>query len=262
MSKIVGPWPNERRSACGIRAWLALLRGDDLRFIGLVVAGSVLSSVVMTIAFVGFLWEAAAPAMIVPLLVSIPASTYVALQRAHIRTLNDQLHELLRRDALTGLLTRRAFMSELDAAAEKGGALILIDVDRFKRINDQYGHPTGDLVLTEIAGRIGLACPPTTLVGRLGGEEFACFLSGVTPEAASKTADQIRAAVSSDPVVAHGYHIRCSVSGGVAMLTERGGLKDAISAADSALYGAKRGGRNQFHEAPEDRDRSITIAAV
>lgn len=167
------------------------------------------------------------------------------------------------RDSLTGLLNRRAF----EAAAEEmrliGGngaklALILVDLDHFKSINDSYGHPMGDEVLKSTATLIQEVTGPRSLIGRgdgavarWGGEEFILLLSNCSLNHATETAELIRARLHRERPSYWPLDMSVSGSFGIADWSEEIGLHQAISMADQAMYSAKVGGRNRsciFHE--------------
>ena len=167
------------------------------------------------------------------------------------------------RDSLTGLLNRRAF----EAAAEEmrliGGndaklAIILVDLDHFKSINDSYGHPMGDEVLKSTATLIQEVTGPMSLIGRgdgavarWGGEEFILLLSNCSLEHATETAELIRARLHRERPSYWPLDMAVSGSFGIADWSDDIGLHQAISMADQAMYSAKVGGRNRsciFHE--------------
>ena len=167
------------------------------------------------------------------------------------------------RDSLTGLLNRRAF----EAAAEEmrliGGndaklAIILVDLDHFKSINDSYGHPMGDEVLKSTATLIQEITGPMSLIGRgdgavarWGGEEFILLLSNCSLEHATETAELIRARLHRERPSYWPLDMAVSGSFGIADWSDDIGLHQAISMADQAMYSAKVGGRNRsciFHE--------------
>lgn len=167
------------------------------------------------------------------------------------------------RDSLTGLLNRRAF----EAAAEEmrliGGngaklAIILVDLDHFKSINDSYGHPMGDEVLKSTATLIQEITGPMSLIGRgdgavarWGGEEFILLLSNCSLDHAVETAELIRARLHRERPSYWPVDMSVSGSFGIADWSEDIGLHQAISMADQAMYSAKVGGPNRsciFHE--------------
>ena len=163
------------------------------------------------------------------------------------------LAELATRDGLTGLLNRREFLrllrEELDRSERYGHtcALLLVDIDRFKAVNDTWGHPAGDAVLRTVAERIAAALRPTDRAARYGGEEFAVLLPETPMEGALQAAERIRAAVGSAPVaVSPDRAAPVTLSAGVALYPDAGASEQAlIAAADRALYAAKEGGRDR-----------------
>jgi diguanylate cyclase (GGDEF)-like protein len=152
-------------------------------------------------------------------------------------------------DELTGLATRRHFF---DLAAECVGqarrdrrplGVLMLDIDHFKRVNDTHGHATGDEVIRAVAARIRDALPPTSVMGRYGGEEFAVLLPGDDdPDAA---AERARAAVAAEPVAARGRRLPVTISIGGTVLAGGEEITEAVARADTALYVAKREGRNR-----------------
>lgn len=157
------------------------------------------------------------------------------------------------RDALTGLVTRRvldqAVTTALSAAEqEQGTALVLVDVDGFKAINDAHGHPVGDDALVHLAALINRSVRAgDAVVGRLGGDELAVLLQACPPEVAERRAEQLLEAVRAAPLVLpDGTLLALSVSIGVAHSPRHAtGVRELYAAADSALYAAKRGGRGR-----------------
>jgi diguanylate cyclase (GGDEF)-like protein len=156
-------------------------------------------------------------------------------------------------DALTGLVNRRVFDETLEAsvrapASTDGTALVLIDVDSFKSVNDRHGHPVGDDVLVHLAAVLGHQVRgDDTLLSRLGGDELAVLLTPCTASAASRRAQQLLDAVRSSPLeLADGTLLSLSISVGVAHLDRSSDdIRALYSAADAALYEAKRAGRGR-----------------
>jgi diguanylate cyclase (GGDEF)-like protein len=149
-------------------------------------------------------------------------------------------------DPLTGIANRRAFVAEAEAALNlrpPNAALLLFDLDHFKRINDSYGHAVGDGVLVGFCHAAGALMPPGTIFGRMGGEEFACLFTDLAD--APARADMIRRAIACLTVPAW-PKLNVSVSIGLATTRACGhDLDDLMRAADVALYAAKRNGRNR-----------------
>jgi diguanylate cyclase (GGDEF)-like protein len=172
-------------------------------------------------------------------------------------------------DALTGLPNRRQFddfiSREWRRASRTGTplSLLLIDADRFKEINDRHGHIHGDDVLRALAATIaGSIRRPGDLAARFGGEEFAVVLPDTDPVGARRIAELIRARLSSD--VAAGGEPPLTVSIGVATARPRPGelLESLVTAVDTALYAAKRGGRDQIREAESMERPPVSPAAL
>lgn len=154
-------------------------------------------------------------------------------------------------DPLTGLLNRRAFNARLQEALQRSQrtgepvALIMLDVDHFKRVNDQHGHPVGDEVLRAMATHIRSACRAVDAPARYGGEEFAVIAPGLAPGAAAQVAERIRAAVAEGVTLLGTTQIRVTISAGVAVAGPNGGEAQLIRDADDMLFKAKQSGRNQ-----------------
>lgn len=169
---------------------------------------------------------------------------------------NALLEKLSSEDALTGLANRRAFDLRLEAEwarARRGGeplSLLMMDIDFFKRYNDHYGHPAGDVCLQRVAAVLDAhARRPADLVARVGGEEFAVLLPGAGTAAAVQLAERMRQAVAAAeiPHAASGAAGHVTASFGVASLVPDGGQppQALLAAADAALYRAKEEGRNR-----------------
>jgi len=166
-----------------------------------------------------------------------------------------------RTDALTGLANRRAFDQETERCHDefqrlgKDASLILIDVDHFKRFNDTYGHQAGDCVLHGLGQVYVQAARSTDLVARYGGEEFAFVLPATTVADANKLAEKVRKAVETRGFSHAGAELKVTISVGVAQFRKGEDVATLIQRADSALYAAKKAGRNRtyFHDGQESR---------
>lgn len=160
----------------------------------------------------------------------------------HRGTLVRQLRDQARADPKTGLLNSESWST--DAATElDGAALLMLDLDHFKRINDRHGHLVGDRHLREVADVMKAEVRSTDIVGRFGGEEFVILLPNTTQSDAVATAERIRRQVSG--VRIEGAE-RVTVSVGVAAHPQHGDtLEEIINAADTALLAAKNAGRNR-----------------
>src|SRR5438270_3981992 len=187
----------------------------------------------------------------------------LARARTQIRRkrLQDRLGENYRRslslaltDDLTGLYNRRyvfAHLSELIVRHAEGGsqtAVMIFDIDHFKRVNDRFGHPAGDDVLRALAARAQRNVRSVDLVGRLGGEEFVVVMPETNLSGAAVVADRLRLAVCEQPfnLPANGELVPVTISIGVAITaTGEDTLEGLLKRADEALYAAKNGGRNR-----------------
>jgi two-component system cell cycle response regulator len=166
----------------------------------------------------------------------------------------DRSLEMAVTDPLTGLRNRRYVRRHLEGVLRNSGAaVLLIDVDRFKSVNDTYGHAAGDVVLREVAERVRGHLRAADVVARYGGEEFLVVMSGAAAEDGRLVAERLRNAVAGVPVHAEGQALHVTASIGVAAGDIGTPCDDVVSAADAALYRAKNNGRNRVEPAlPED----------
>jgi diguanylate cyclase (GGDEF)-like protein len=162
-----------------------------------------------------------------------------------------ELRMIAQTDFLTGALTRRAFVVELDRAwarfarQREPSAVLLLDLDRFKTINDTLGHAAGDKVLAAVARCCADQTRAGDAFGRIGGEEFAMLLANVNPAEAVATAERFRSAIASLKI-ASCPALQVTASIGVASLTTDLSSLDAwLNLADTAMYAAKQTGRNR-----------------
>jgi diguanylate cyclase (GGDEF)-like protein len=168
------------------------------------------------------------------------------------------LEELAYRDELTELPNRRGTSRQIDvliSRARRHGhqlALLLIDADRFKAVNDVHGHAAGDVVLREIAHRLRERVRAEDLVGRWGGEEFVVALPETTPCGAAAVAESLRSAIAESAIDAGDAALHVTVSIGVAAWTGEA-LEDLVDRADQALYAAKTAGRDRVVVEPAAR---------
>ena len=165
----------------------------------------------------------------------------------------EALRQLATRDQLTGLLNRREFDRIMAEEAERSRrfghplALVMVDIDHFKAVNDTHGHLAGDAVLREVAKTLTAQLRTVDRVARIGGEEFALVLVQTGRSAATEVAQRVVKAVAASPVIIEsGVSLRLTISAGLAVLPEDvSWLELLIGAADRSLYAAKRGGRNR-----------------
>lgn len=174
---------------------------------------------------------------------AIAAQAAIAMQNSH-------LYRLATIEQLTGLLNRHTFEKflsrELNRVRRQNStlALIMLDIDHFKKVNDNYGHQIGDVVLKECARHMKQALRKEDLVGRYGGEEFIICLPDVNTQDALKIAEKIRRSIEVEAFSEH--NLRVSISIGLALFPEHGkNAQFLIKCADEALYYAKNSGRNR-----------------
>lgn len=194
-----------------------------------------------------------------PWLLGGPIMFYLQMKSAQLREANRRLEELASTDGLTGLLNRRSFALRVGQAlgGKRGGALLVLDADYFKTINDRFGHERGDEVLQMLAGAIRDGVRQKDFVGRLGGEEFGVYLDGAGFEAAWHIAERIRATVNGLIVSSDGVVQRLSVSIGGAIASDDSSFSQLFRVADERLYVAKNGGRNRVELGGSNDDAAI-----
>jgi len=166
-----------------------------------------------------------------------------------------QYHEIVFRMAITDGLTNLSNRKQLDnllteeiPRAHRHGrdlALLMLDIDHFKTINDTYGHLTGDSVLRGLSSILQKRLRPNDKLGRYGGEEFCAILPETSLQSAVKIAEELRVMVASHSFNAEGKEIRVTVSIGAACLLPDMGMEHLYKGADEKLYQAKRTGRNK-----------------
>ena len=206
--------------------------------------------------------------VVCPFVIALPASAWQFHQSEHLRRARDDLASLhvdldnmhsslmeahaalkqrARHDAMTGGLTREAFFTELETASSSGrkGALLVADADHFKRINDSFGHQTGDEALIAIAAAIASTVGVKDFWGRIGGEEFAVFLNDSGPEEALAVAEAIRRRAEATEIRREKGRVPISISIGGVCVDSNFGTREAVGDADRRLYRAKRIGRNR-----------------
>lgn len=190
-------------------------------------------------------------AIFIPLSVAFPVSWFVFSMVFSIHKLEAEMRNLATYDSLTGLLNRRSFLEKADKVYRNmlhhqvRFAILILDLDHFKQINDKYGHATGDRVL-EIFGKIvHQFSRPNDLAARIGGEEFAFLLPDSTREQAWCFAEKLHQGIQEMSIEEEGVAIRFSASIGLVVCSPTITIEKAMSLADKALYCAKESGRNQ-----------------
>ncbi len=196
------------------------------------------------------------------LLSQLAISIGIALSKAR---LYEKMQNMATRDSLTSLLNHRTFVQQLGREVRRAGrlqnklGLLVTDIDHFKKINDTYGHPTGDFVLTSVARILENSIRENVdFIARYGGEEFTGILIESDEKQSWETAERIRSLVEKTVLQVGQQEIRITMSFGVAVFPDHAGsLEDLIHKADQALYRAKKNGRNQVSSAAPALTRSI-----
>ncbi len=211
---------------------------------------------------------------------AVQANAFSEYQRSFLDTLMNQvavvmdnaiLHRQIKNmahtDGLTGLLNHRTFMvkmdeefKRLDRAESQHFSLLLFDIDHFKKVNDEHGHPVGDVALKAVAGVIRQVARSIDFVARYGGEEFAIGMVGADTAGAKMMAERIRKAVENNVITAGTITLKKTVSIGVASYYPGCGKKEVLIAqTDKALYHAKHTGRNRvcLYSDVQDADAAV-----
>ncbi|TXJ16066.1 MAG: GGDEF domain-containing protein, partial [Afipia sp.] len=150
------------------------------------------------------------------------------------------------KDALTGLLNRRALFDDPLDVAPAGTAVVMMDLDYFKTINDRFGHDSGDRILMAFAELIRANIRINDLAARMGGEEFCIIMPDSTPKSSAAVADRIRSQIEATSIQTASGPVRATVSAGIAVRSvEPETLQSLLNRADAALYEAKASGRNR-----------------
>lgn len=187
---------------------------------------------------------------VVDLAVGFAGQVVFPVQRA---ILEEELKRLAYTDTQTSLYNHRHFQAQLDEEVRRAQrysrpmALMMMDLDDFKQLNDRYGHPAGDAILREVAGILQSSLRSVDVPARYGGEEFAIVCPETTKEQAMVLAERLRSRIAGHELdLGDGTRLRVTVSIGVAAFpADAGGKSDLVDAADRRLYEAKRGGKNR-----------------
>jgi diguanylate cyclase (GGDEF)-like protein len=195
----------------------------------------------------------------------LATGTALALPLMAFSVSENRLRELAERDSLTGLYNRRSLLREGTQAFAKAKAegsalaLLMLDLDHFKRINDQWGHSTGDDVLRIVARTLEDELRDNDTLGRIGGEEFVVVLPLSPGEDFTHIANRLLSAIARRGAEIPGHNLELSASlGGILMSPKHRTLADMMQQADAALYTAKNKGRNRA-EFPENTEQPATV---
>jgi len=192
------------------------------------------------------------------LLARVQAAARVKRLQDELRQRNEDLDRISRTDTLTGLRNRRhveEYLAKLTSLARRNLepiAVLVIDIDHFKSVNDDHGHEAGDAVLREVAGRMQDSVRLEDMIGRWGGEEFLVVLPNTSDQGAAELAERLRQVVADTPCrLADGDTVQVTISVGCAasLIDDAGRL---VRSADAAMYEAKQTGRNRVVVAASD----------
>ena len=209
-------------------------------------------------------------ATVLPIILAGPLFLYISGLTRQLIIANRRLAIIAATDSLTAVLNRGAFSARVDGwlaalggdEAENTGALLVIDADHFKKINDEYGHMQGDEALKVIARAIQSAVRSRDWVGRLGGEEFGVFLPGASTRSAEEIAERVRTSVSSVAFSPKGKKVPLSVSVGCTTFVKPVDFSEVFRIADEQLYRAKSAGRNRVVSAHLRSGWASSVAPV
>jgi len=190
---------------------------------------------------------------LIPLLIAPPFFFYLLNEIRQLAIAHHELMTVAMTDSLTSLLNRRAFTELVDGylkrvaeiSTETHGALLVVDVDDFKSINDRFGHDAGDEALRLIAESISMSVHDKDLVGRVGGEEFCVFVPKERPDYIPVIAERIRLTVNDIAFSVEGRRHDITVSVGGVTFDRAAPFADLYRSADERLYHAKNTGRNR-----------------
>jgi diguanylate cyclase len=195
--------------------------------------------------------------VVVPIVMAFPVMYFLMSKLRELAIAHQRLTVFASTDGLTQVMNRAAFSTLVEAYLKEvrrqdgpHGALLIIDADNFKAVNDNYGHDFGDRALVTIAACIKAMLRGPDLVGRLGGEEFGVFLPGASADQAQRVAERIRQNVNDAAFEPAGTRHNLSVSVGGAVFQDQLSFTQLFREADRQLYRAKQNGRNRVFVVP------------
>ncbi|HEY4201777.1 MAG TPA: GGDEF domain-containing protein [Devosiaceae bacterium] len=256
------------------RDWFTLTGWTTLGTVGCMIVALAYNRIAFENLGAAALRQSITSSIILPLILAMPLFAMLSLKLIRLNRTNRQLGRDASMDSLTHVYNRGAFSRiverQLNSAAggtPVKGALLVIDADNFKSINDRFGHHCGDEALTIIARSIRIVVRSGDIVGRLGGEEFCVFLPGADQEAASAVAERIRKVINFAVFSPAGQPHQLSVSVGGAAFLGVIGFGELFQIADRHLYRAKQFGRNRSEVAsatvrPSRAQRAEAVSAA
>lgn len=255
------------RTVTGMQSWSSVARWTIFGPLACSIFATACNAVVFSGLGTEALYRAMIAAAVLGAIMSMPLFFYFSMRMRALAIANRRLGLVARTDSLTACLNRGAFTAKVEMLLDdenrpQSGALLMIDADNFKTINDMHGHVAGDEALTILARSIRSVLRAGDLIGRMGGEEFGVFLPGVDQQSAELVAERIRRAVQLAVFVPSEQPYTLSVSIGGAVFVGTTNFTELFRIADQRLYGAKHSGRNQaaivhtLDEPPVDMRRS------
>jgi len=215
-------------------------------YTGVITVGAILGAIGVLAALPGDnSWWEFTRAVIIAAVIAPPFGIFGGWHLMRISSLSKELSQLVARDRLTKVASRDFFFSELATAPDRRGVVMMLDIDRFKYVNDTFGHLIGDQIVKQVAAILQQETRCTDIVCRFGGDEFVMFIENLAPSEAKAIGERIRKRVTSTiELPENDEPFQATVSIGVSGIFRAEGVEQAISDADSALYEAKRNGRN------------------
>lgn len=189
--------------------------------------------------------------------IATPTSYFMAQQLKKNHQLASDLQRLVDRDRLTDVATRDFFFNQMAENPDAYGVSLMVDIDKFKEINDTYGHLAGDQVIKCVAQSLHRAVRQNDIVARFGGEEFVVFLQEQNLQTGYAAAEVMRQSIERQTFMFRDLEVRVTVSIGGSIKSACDDIERAIKEADEALYRAKQGGRNQTVFVALQNDRRI-----
>jgi len=237
-------------------AWEKILWRTILVTLFSVLVSLVISEILLSTFSGGMNGTGAATAILIPIVLGAPMIFYLSLKNFELEQAYKRLEASAARDSLTQCLNHGAFVARtseiLKRTSRQRGALLVIDADHFKSINDRFGHETGDMALKQIATIIRASVRRGDLVGRMGGEEFGVFLPDASATLAHAIAEAIRVNIEHFHFTPNGTHCPLTVSIGGITFDMPMSFGDLFRLADERLYKVKNTGRNSIEMAPID----------
>ncbi|OAM77160.1 GGDEF domain-containing protein [Devosia elaeis] len=230
------------------QAWQRVFRVTGLLTAIAIVLSIVITNVIMETFSQGINVQGLIVSIVTPAMLGGPSIGFIIFRQEQLRIVNERLRKLATYDWLTDCLNRGAFTTDVSAALNAANApcaLLVIDVDHFKAINDNHGHDRGDDALRLIASTLRETAGPDLPIGRLGGEEFGIFLPRAKAGETARLAEKLRLAVGRLAVATDGNICPLSISIGGATMHGPTDFRTLYRMADACLYQAKSAGRDR-----------------